>query len=61
VLLERNVPDRWFDELIARGHRVQRRGPFEDEFGHAQLILRDGDHLAAASDPRSPGWGVATL
>jgi gamma-glutamyltranspeptidase/glutathione hydrolase len=61
VLLERNAPDRWFDELIARGHRVQRRGPFEDEFGHAQLILRDGDHLAAASDPRSPGWGVATL
>ena len=61
VLLEGNAPGRWFEGLVAHGHRVERRGPFEHEFGHAQLILRDGDHLAAASDPRSPVWGVATL
>jgi gamma-glutamyltranspeptidase/glutathione hydrolase len=61
VLLEGHAPERWFDGLIARGHRVQRRSAFDDAFGHAQLIVRDGDHLAAASDPRSLGWAVATL
>jgi gamma-glutamyltranspeptidase/glutathione hydrolase len=61
VLLEGHAPDRWFDGLIARGHRVQRRPPFHDEFGHAQLIVREGDHLAAASDPRSAGWAAAVL
>jgi gamma-glutamyltranspeptidase/glutathione hydrolase len=61
VLLEGHAPRRWFDGLIARGHHVQRRRPFQDEFGHAQLIVRDRDHLAAASDPRSPTWATAVL
>lgn len=61
VLVEGHAPDRWFEGLVARGHSVQRRPPFQDEFGHAQLIVRDGDHLAAASDPRSAGWAAAVL
>ena len=54
VLLEGQAPASWFDGLSTRGHGVQRRPPFQDEFGHAQLIVSAGDHLAAASDPRSP-------
>jgi gamma-glutamyltranspeptidase/glutathione hydrolase len=61
VVLEGHVPERWFDGLIARGHRVLRRPSFHEEFGHAQLIISDRDHLAAASDPRSATWAVAAL
>lgn len=61
VALEGHAPDRWFDGLIARGHRVLRRPSFGEEFGQAQLILRRGDHLAAASDPRSETWAAAPL
>jgi gamma-glutamyltranspeptidase/glutathione hydrolase len=61
VLLEGQAPANWSDGLCARGHRVQRRPPFQDEFGHAQVIVSDGDHLAAASDPRSPTWAVGAL
>lgn len=61
VFLEGHAPDRWFDGLIARGHRVERRPPLQDEFGHAKLITSDGDRLAGGSDPRSPTWAVAAL
>jgi gamma-glutamyltranspeptidase/glutathione hydrolase len=61
VLLEGQAPASWFDGLSTRGHGVQRRPPFQDEFGHAQLIVSAGDHLAAASDPRSPTWAVGAL
>jgi gamma-glutamyltranspeptidase/glutathione hydrolase len=59
VLLEGQVAPEWAEGLAARGHRVVRRPPFDDEFGHAQLIVAEAEHLAAASDPRSPTWGVA--
>lgn len=61
VLLEAQAPDGWFEGLEARGRQVIRRAPFSDEFGHAQLIVSHGDHLEAASDPRSPTWGAAVL
>ena len=61
VRVEGHAPERWFEGLAARGRPVLRRDPFSDEFGHAQLIMRRGDHLAAASDPRSPSWGAAVL
>lgn len=61
VLLEGHASARWFDGLRARGRHVSPSEPFSDEFGHAQLILRQGDHLAAASDPRSPTWAAAVL
>jgi gamma-glutamyltranspeptidase/glutathione hydrolase len=61
VLLEGQTSARWFDGLAARGHRVTRHGPFQSQFGHAQLIIDRGDHLAAASDPRSETWGIAVL
>jgi gamma-glutamyltranspeptidase len=61
VMLEGHVPERWRDGLIARGHRVVRRHPFQEEFGHAQVIVSAGDHLAGASDPRSGTWAAAPL
>jgi gamma-glutamyltranspeptidase/glutathione hydrolase len=61
VLLEGHAPEKWFDGLIARGHRVLRLKPFQEGFGQAQLIVVQGDHLAAASDPRSATWAAALL
>jgi len=61
VRLEGHAPKGWFDGLAAWDRRVIRREAFSDEFGHAQLIVRRGDHLAAASDPRSPTWAAAIL
>ena len=61
VLLEGHAPEKWFDGLIARGHRVLRLDPFQEAFGQAQLIVVEGDHLAAASDPRSVTWAAAPL
>jgi gamma-glutamyltranspeptidase/glutathione hydrolase len=61
VVLEGHVPERWFDGLIARGHRVVKHAPFAEEFGQAQLITVEADHLAAASDPRSGAWAAAPL
>ena len=59
--LEGQAPRSWFDGLVARGHRVLRRASFQDAFGHAQLIIARGDHLAGASDPRSSTSGAAAL
>jgi gamma-glutamyltranspeptidase len=61
VVLEGHTPEPWFDGLIARGHRVLRRPAFNETFGQAQLIVSRGDHLAAASDPRSATWAAASL
>lgn len=38
--------------LAARGHRVERRAPFDHGFGHAHVIAVGDDVLAGASDPR---------
>lgn len=61
VMLEGHAPDAWFDGLSAGGRSVVGREPFSDEFGHAQLILRRGDRLEAASDPRSLSSAAAIL
>jgi gamma-glutamyltranspeptidase/glutathione hydrolase len=61
VFVEGQAPDRWIDELGARGHIVERLAPFTEEFGHAQMIVCDSDNLAGASDPRSATWAAATL
>ncbi len=59
VLLEGHASARWFRGLTARGHRVGREQSFGEQFGQAQVIVWEGDHLAAASDPRSETWAVA--
>ena len=46
--------------LRARGHDItveDGHGVFA--FGGAQLVLRDGDHYIAGSDPRKDGCAVA--
>ncbi len=61
VELEGHAPERWFDGLIARGHRVHRGSAFGSRFGEAQLIACEDGHLAGASDPRSLTWAVGAL
>lgn len=55
VLLERSVATAIADDLTARQHRI-RRGGF---FGRGQIILRQGDVLVAASEPRADGMAIA--
>jgi gamma-glutamyltranspeptidase / glutathione hydrolase len=61
VLVEGHAPARWLSGLTSRGHRVGQAAAFADQFGHAQLIVSAGDHLAAASDPRSDTWAVTPV
>jgi gamma-glutamyltranspeptidase/glutathione hydrolase len=61
VLVEGHAPGPWYSGLIARGHRVARGPSFSERFGQAQLIVAGGDHLAAASDPRSDAWAVVPI
>jgi gamma-glutamyltranspeptidase/glutathione hydrolase len=58
VLIEGHAPSTWLDGLVARGHEAEALAPFSHSFGHAHLIAVEGDHLAAASDPR-PRFGAA--
>jgi gamma-glutamyltranspeptidase/glutathione hydrolase len=58
VAIEGHAPSAWSDGLLRRGHKVDRRAPFDHLAGHAHLITVEGDHLAGASDPRS-GAGAA--
>jgi gamma-glutamyltranspeptidase/glutathione hydrolase len=46
------------DELRRRGHRVRELSNFGA--GGAQAIVRDGDRLHAASDPRKDGCAQTT-
>jgi gamma-glutamyltranspeptidase/glutathione hydrolase len=61
VFVEAHAPAAWLAGLTSRGHRVARARSFGEQFGHAQLIVCDGDHLAAASDPRSETWAAVPV
>jgi gamma-glutamyltranspeptidase/glutathione hydrolase len=51
--LEGQVPQTWPDKLRRLGHKVEVDPPYDHAFGHAQIILSDGERLAGATDPRS--------
>lgn len=53
VRVEGQSPAAWDDGLRERGHTVQRAGDFEHGFGHAHVIVNEGDRLAGAADPRA--------
>jgi gamma-glutamyltranspeptidase / glutathione hydrolase len=59
VAVEAHAPTDWFAGLPARGHRLRPRPSWSDDFGHAQLIAVEDDHLAGAADPRT-GSGSAS-
>ncbi len=61
VMLEGHAPQAWVSGLEQRGHRVGRAASFSEHFGQAQLIALEGDHVVAASDPRSDAWAVAPV
>ncbi len=51
LFVEAGMPAAWWDALGSNGHAMQERS----ELGVVQLIVRDGDGLDAASDPRKGG------
>jgi gamma-glutamyltranspeptidase/glutathione hydrolase len=58
VLLEGQAPAEWEPELRRLGHQVGRTESYSSAFGHAHVILADGDRLTGATDPR-PRFGSA--
>jgi gamma-glutamyltranspeptidase/glutathione hydrolase len=61
VRVEGHAPSSWGPGLLGRGHAVEGATPFSSEFGHAHAIVRQGDVLAGASDPRSLGGAAGGL
>jgi gamma-glutamyltranspeptidase/glutathione hydrolase len=53
VRIEGNAPSTWVDGLRDRGHDVEETAPFDHGFGHAHVIVNQGDILNGAADPRS--------
>jgi gamma-glutamyltranspeptidase / glutathione hydrolase len=58
VLLEKSVPKEVVEGLLERGHDIQVAPEFM--FGKGQMILRHGDALIAASEPRADGLALAS-
>jgi gamma-glutamyltranspeptidase / glutathione hydrolase len=58
IFLEQTVPRAMILELIERGHRVQVVAEGRS-FGKGQMILRQGNTLIAASEPRADGVALA--
>ncbi|WP_203230192.1 gamma-glutamyltransferase family protein [Segeticoccus rhizosphaerae] len=51
--LEGQSPQSWPDALRSLGHTVEVDPSYDHPFGHAQIILSDGERLAGAADPRA--------
>jgi gamma-glutamyltranspeptidase / glutathione hydrolase len=63
VDIENRVPASIRDELTAKGHQLKVRGPFSDEVGGGQAVMRDfstGINYGA-SDPRKDGAAVPEM
>lgn len=58
VFLEQAIPRSVVLDLIERGHQVQLTAEGRS-FGKGQIILRHGDVLVAASEPRADGLALA--
>ena len=60
VEIEGNAPGHWATDLAARGHRTSVLPAYDSAFGHAQIIMRDGNGFwAGATDPRARVGSVA--
>lgn len=58
--VEGNAPTEWDAALSARGHHVRVLPPYDSDFGHAQVILRDEQGFwSGATDPRARVGAVA--
>ena len=60
VEIEGHAPAEWAAALTTRGHIVEVRPPYDSDFGHAQIIMRDHNGFwAGATDPRARVGSVA--
>lgn len=55
VVMESALYDKVSDELQARRYTLERSGQWDNAFGAVGAIVRSGDQLFAASDPRESG------
>ena len=55
VVAESRVPDAVVADMRRSGITVELLKAWDEQVGHAQLIVRDGDGFRAASDPRADG------
>lgn len=53
VDVEGHAPADWAERLAARGHRTSTLPAWDSTFGHAHAIVRNGEGLAGAADPRT--------
>jgi gamma-glutamyltranspeptidase/glutathione hydrolase len=53
VAVEANAPTGWEAGLRERGHDVVQAPAFNHAFGHAHVIVDEGERLAGAADPRA--------
>jgi gamma-glutamyltranspeptidase/glutathione hydrolase len=63
VMMENRISQKVRDELAARGHKIELRGPFSSLVGGGQAVMRDfatGVNYGA-SDPRKDGQAVAEI
>jgi gamma-glutamyltranspeptidase/glutathione hydrolase len=52
--VEGQAPDAWYDDLMRRGHFVERMPAFDSGFGHAHaIVVEENGMLAGAADPRT--------
>jgi gamma-glutamyltranspeptidase/glutathione hydrolase len=61
VVIEENTPPSWRETLRAVGHQVDVEPARSHGFGHAQVIVADGDELVGAADPRSTSGSAVGL
>ena len=53
VNVEGHAASTWIDGLRARGHTVQPTDAWGHGYGHAHVIVNEGERLAGAADPRA--------
>jgi gamma-glutamyltranspeptidase / glutathione hydrolase len=63
VQMENRISGKVREELIAKGHQIQVKGPFSSVVGGGQAVMRDFANGVnyGASDPRKDGQAVAEL
>ena len=62
VQIEGHTPDDWYEDLVRRGHFVERTPAFDSAFGHAHaIVVEPNGVLAGCADPRTVVGSCAAI
>ena len=62
VQIEGHTPDDWYEDLVRRGHFVERTPAFDSGFGHAHaIVVEPNGVLAGCADPRTVVGSCAAI